>query len=151
MAKGQGTWNINEKHGLRFLLAPLSYSENGQLGQAARFAGQSYSAEIKLTQDSTSSSDDAIGLVPLLYLGGEYRFDDHWSLSADLDGLAGDPGRAIDLGIRLNYTVNERWKVGMGYRTLEGGDHGVYLADLSLSLHCRQIMEAPCSSTRKSS
>lgn len=157
----EGTWDIDEKHGLRFLLAPLSYSENGQLTEETRFAGKSYSsdervkaeytfnswrlgyryhwlarehwdfwvggtlkvrdAEIKLTQGGTSSSDDDLGLVPLLYLGGEYRFDDHWSLSADLDGLAGGPGRAIDLGIRLNYAVNEQWKVGLGYRTLEGG------------------------------
>lgn len=45
-------------------------------------------AEIKLTQGS--SSDDNFGLVPLLYLGREFRYDDHWSLSADLDGLAGE-------------------------------------------------------------
>jgi hypothetical protein len=157
----EGTWDINDKHGLRFLLAPLSYSESGQLETETRFAGQSYSpdesvkaeyrfnswrlgyryhwiahehwdlwvggtlkvrdAEIRLTQGDTSSKDDDIGLVPLLYLGGEYRISDHWSLSADLDGLAGGPGRAIDLGIRLNYTVDQQWKVGLGYRTLEGG------------------------------
>lgn len=157
----EGTWAINDKHGLRFLLAPLSYSESGKLQKETRFAGQSYNpdekvkakyrfnswrlgyryhwlvrenwdfwvggtlkvrdAEIKLTQGDISSKDDDIGLVPLLYLGGEYRFDDHWSLSADLDGLAGGPGRAIDLGIRLNYAVNERWQAGLGYRTLEGG------------------------------
>jgi len=157
----EGSWDINEKHGLRFLLAPLSYSENGQLEAETRFAGESYSpdetvkaeyrfnswrlgyryhwlaqeqwdfwvggtlkvrdAEIKLTQGDISSKDDDIGLVPLLYLGGEYRFDDHWSLSADFDGLAGGPGRAIDLGIRLNYAVNDQWRVGLGYRTLEGG------------------------------
>tara|TARA_R110000823_G_scaffold47903_20_gene122047 strand:+ start:22323 stop:22736 length:414 start_codon:yes stop_codon:yes gene_type:complete len=78
-------------------------------------------AEIKLTQGETTSSDDDLGLVPLLYLGGEYRFDNRWSLSADVDGLAGGSGRAIDLGVRLNYAVDEQWKVGLGYRTLEGG------------------------------
>lgn len=157
----EGTWDINEKHGLRFLLAPLSYSENGRLEEATRFAGGTFSpdedvkaeytfnswrlgyryhwfareqwdvwvggtlkvrdAEIKLSQGGVTSSDDDLGLVPLLYLGGEYRFNDHWSLSADLDGLAGGPGRAIDLGLRLNYTVNDQWGVGLGYRTLEGG------------------------------
>jgi len=157
----EGTWDINEKHGLRFLLAPLSYSENGRLDEVTRFAGETFSpdedveadytfnswrlgyryhwfareqwdfwvggtlkvrdAEIKLSQGGVTSSDDDLGLVPLLYLGGEYRFNDHWSLSADLDGLAGGPGRAIDLGIRLNYAVNDQWVVGLGYRTLEGG------------------------------
>ncbi len=78
-------------------------------------------AKIELAQGDTNSSDDDIGLVPLLYLAGEYRFGDDWSVSADLDGLAGGPGRAIDLGVRLNYEVSDSWKVGLGYRTLEGG------------------------------
>ncbi|MBT8446243.1 MAG: hypothetical protein HKO62_05375 [Gammaproteobacteria bacterium] len=78
-------------------------------------------AEIKLTQGATSSLDDDVGVVPLLYLGGEYRFDDRWSVAADVDGLAGGPGRAIDLGVRVNYRVGEQWQLGVGYRTLEGG------------------------------
>ncbi len=78
-------------------------------------------AEIKLRQGSVSSYDDDVGFVPLLHLAGEYRFDDRWSVAADLDALAGGPGRAIDLGVRVNYRLDDRWRVGLGYRTLEGG------------------------------
>lgn len=157
----EGIWNINENHGIRVLLAPLSYSENGVLPEETRFAGETYlpdektraeykfnswrvgyryqlydeenwkfwlggtlkvrDAKIELSQGTVSSSDDDVGLVPLLYLAGEYRLNEDWSISADLDGLAGGPGRAIDLGVRLNYTLSDDWQVGVGYRLLEGG------------------------------
>ena len=38
------TYQINDKHGLRFLLAPLSYTETGLLNTDVSFAGQSFSA-----------------------------------------------------------------------------------------------------------
>jgi hypothetical protein len=38
------TWNINERHGVRLLLAPLSYSETGSFDQPVIFAGESYEA-----------------------------------------------------------------------------------------------------------
>lgn len=78
-------------------------------------------AEIRLQQGDTTSSDDNVGVVPLLYLAGEYRLGDNWKLVADLDGLAGGPGRAIDLGVGLEYVFTEKWRLGAEYRTLEGG------------------------------
>ncbi|MFK7995834.1 MAG: hypothetical protein AB8B87_16985 [Granulosicoccus sp.] len=78
-------------------------------------------AEIKLTQNGASSSDDNVGFVPLLHLAGEYRFNSPLSISADLDGLAGGPGRAIDLGIGLNYQTTDTLRLGVEVRTLEGG------------------------------
>lgn len=157
----EGTWDITDKHGLRFLVAPLSYSEKGRLDKETRFDGETFSpdtqvkaqyrfnswrvgyryhwfareqwdlwvggtlkvrdARVRLSQDNNSAQDDDVGLVPLLYLGGEYRLDDRWSIAADLDGLAGGPGRAIDLGIRLHCAMDDNWTFGLGYRTLEGG------------------------------
>jgi len=159
--RAEGIWSINDKHGVRILLAPFSYSENGKLKKETRFAGATYSpddpvkasytfntwrlgyryhlyaesdwdfwigatllirdAGIKLSQAGVSSQDDNVGAVPLLYLAGSYRFDQHWSIAADLDGLAGGPGRAIDLGVRINYQLHDDWQLGLGYRTLEGG------------------------------
>lgn len=159
--RAEGIWSISDKHGMRVVLAPFSYSENGKLKQETRFAGATYSpdspvkarytfntwrlgyryhlyaqpnwdfwlgatllirdAGIKLNQAGVSSQDDNVGAVPLLYLAGNYRFDEHWSLAADLDGLAGGPGRAIDLGVRINYQLDDDWQLGLGYRTLEGG------------------------------
>ncbi len=78
-------------------------------------------AKIELTQGSTKARDDDLGFVPLLYLAGEYRFAQRWSLRFDFDGLAGGPGRALDLGVKLGYDIDERWRISAGYRTLEGG------------------------------
>lgn len=36
------TWNINDRHSLRGLLAPLSYTETGSFGVPIDFAGESY-------------------------------------------------------------------------------------------------------------
>lgn len=157
----EGIWNVNDKHALRLLLAPLSYSERGRISDTVRFAGATYDpgqnikgeyrfnswragyryhlrardtwdlwiggtlkvrdAEIKLSQGPINRSDDNVGIVPLLYLAGEYRFQGTWSFSADLDGLAGGPGRAIDLGVSLNYAPARQWRLGVEYRVLEGG------------------------------
>lgn len=157
----EGIWTINDRHGLRVMLAPLSYSETGRIDQPVQFAGEAYStaaplqaeyrfnswrvgyryrlhagerstfwvggklkvrdAEIRLEQGSVSSSDDDLGVIPLLYLAGEYRLGSRWMLAADLDGLAGGPGRAIDLGASMNYQISEPWRVGLEFRLLEGG------------------------------
>jgi hypothetical protein len=78
-------------------------------------------AEIELRQGDTDASDDDLGVLPLLYLAGEYRFNERWRFQFDFDGLAGGPGRAIDLSLKLGYEVNDRWRVSAGYRGLEGG------------------------------
>ena len=36
-------------------------------------------------------------------------------------GSAGGPGRLFDVALKLDYEVNDNWRVGGGYRTLEGG------------------------------
>jgi hypothetical protein len=36
------TWNLNDRHGLRVLLAPLSYTETGTFDEPVDFAGASY-------------------------------------------------------------------------------------------------------------
>jgi hypothetical protein len=155
------TWNINQKHGLRLLLAPLSYTETGIFDDAVLFAGEAYEAgipteatyqfnswrlsyrykfkngerwqlwigatvkirdaKIELRQGDTTSRDTDLGFVPLLYFGADWRFAEKWHFIADLDGLAGGPGRAIDLALKIGYDINERWSVTAGYRTVEGG------------------------------
>jgi hypothetical protein len=154
-------WDIDERHGVRLVLAPLSYDERGTLDADVAFADENFTAgsdleasytfnswrigyryrfydqgpwdlwvgatakvrdaEIRLEQGDTVGQDDDVGFVPLLYLAARYRFNDRWSFAADFDGLAGGPGRALDLGLRLNYHVDDRLAVGAGYRGLEGG------------------------------
>jgi len=156
-----GLWRINDRHGLRVLLAPLSYTETGTTLGEVKFAGQRFDAtapirasyqfnswrisyryhlvnrtdwdlwlggtlkirdaEIRLRQGQVTATDDDLGVVPLFYLASRYRLTRRWSINAELDALAGGPGRAIDLGLRLDYDLTERWRIGLGYRGLEGG------------------------------
>jgi hypothetical protein len=57
----------------------------------------------------------------LAHFAAVYRISDRWHLLADLDALAGGPGRAIDLALKVGYDVSDRWTVTAGYRTVEGG------------------------------
>jgi len=78
-------------------------------------------AEIRLVQGDTVSFKDDLGIVPLLYVAGRYKLGNRWSVGADLDGLAGGPGRAIDLGLAVDFAISERWRVGGELRVLDGG------------------------------
>ncbi|MDX2437422.1 MAG: hypothetical protein QNL88_10270, partial [Acidobacteriota bacterium] len=44
-----------------------------------------------------------------------------WHALFDFEGLAGGPGRAIDLSLKVGYDINESWAVTAGYRMVEGG------------------------------
>jgi hypothetical protein len=155
------TWNINQRHGLRALLAPLSYTETGIFDEPVRFVGESYlpgvpteatyefnswrlsyryrfhdgkrwtwwvgftakirDAKVELRQGDTTSRDTNVGFVPLAHISADWRFAERWHLLFDLDALAGGPGRAEDLALKLAYDLNDRWTLTGGYRTVEGG------------------------------
>lgn len=155
------TWNVNNRHSLRALLAPLSYTETGTFAEPVNFAGATYlpgqpvdatykfnswrigyryrftdrqrvklwvgftakirDAKIQLSQGSTTSRDTDVGFVPLLNLGANWRFAPKWHLLFDFDGLAGGPGRAFDVALKLGRDLSERWRITGGYRTVEGG------------------------------
>jgi hypothetical protein len=155
------TWNMNEKHSFRGVIAPLSYTETGRIDEDVFFVDQQFTAgdpveasyrfnsyrltyryrfhdsdewtwwvggtafirdaEIKLRQGDVEAADDNIGFVPLLHLGANWRLSDQWRAILELDALAGGPGRAIDLGLKLGYDVSDDWSVTAGYRTVEGG------------------------------
>jgi hypothetical protein len=155
------TWNINRRHSLRALLAPLSFTETGTFAEPVDFAGESYEvgtpvdgtykfnswrlgyryrfsdseklslfvgftakirdAKIELSQAGTASKKTDIGFVPLLNFGADWNFTHAWSLLFDFDGLAGGPGRAFDVALKLGYDLGDRWRIAAGYRTVEGG------------------------------
>ncbi len=160
-ARAYLTWNISERHGIRALLAPLSYTETGTFDEPVNFVGETYlpgvpteatyqfnswrltyryqfhrgnrwnwwvgftakvrDAKIELRQGDTSSMDSDVGFVPLLHLAADWRFADRWHLLLDLDALAGGPGRAEDLGLKVGFDINDQWTLTAGYRTVEGG------------------------------
>lgn len=155
------TWNFKQRHSLRVLAAPLSYTESGLFDETVDFAGESYEAglpveatyqfnswrvgyrwrfkdgerlklwlgftakirdaKIALFQGDTSSEDTDVGFVPLFSFAADYRVADRWHLLFDFEGLAGGPGRAFDVALKVGYDFNDRWGLTAGYRTVEGG------------------------------
>ena len=78
-------------------------------------------AEIALEQGETRRSRKDLGLVPLIHLYGEYRFNEQVSAILDLEGAWAPMGRAVDAAIMARYEFDSGWYVAPGYRTLEGG------------------------------
>lgn len=155
------TWNLNQKHSLRLLAAPLSYTETGIFDDTVNFAGETYEpgtpldatyqfnswrvgyrwkfrdgdrwklwlgftakvrdAKIELHQGGTTSKDTDVGFVPLLAFAADYQLSDRWRAIFDFEGLAGGPGRAFDVALKVGYDINQRWSLTAGYRTVEGG------------------------------
>lgn len=78
-------------------------------------------AEIRLQQGSAVASERNTGLVPLLNIYGEGSIARGFMYEVELDGLAGGPGRAIDLSLRLKRQINADTTAFVGLRMLEGG------------------------------
>jgi len=155
------TWNINDRHSLRLLAAPLSITETAVLNSPVTFSGKDFNsgisteatykfnswritynyrfyenqrftwrigftakirdAKIRLEQNGKSAEKTDVGFVPLLNLIGKYRISEKWELLFDADALAGGPGRAEDVSLKLCYNLSPNWRLKAGYRTLEGG------------------------------
>jgi hypothetical protein len=78
-------------------------------------------AKIELEQAGQNASDSNLGVAPLLNFSTEWAFARRWAAIFDFEGLAGGPGRALDLALKLRYDLTDRWSIGGGYRMLEGG------------------------------
>ena len=154
-------WNIRERHGLRFIVAPLRIDGTGTFDQPVSFAGANFApntatkgtykfdtyrlgyrylflnkkawqlriggtlllrdAKIELEQAGVKASDSNVGVAPLLNFSADWAFARRWTAILDFEGLAGGPGRALDLALKVRYDLTDRWNVGGGFRTLEGG------------------------------
>ena len=78
-------------------------------------------ARIALAQEGVAAEDTDVGVVPLLYVGGEARWPGGWQLRLDFEGLGASQGRAFDIAAKLGYAFSDRWDLSVGYRTIEGG------------------------------
>ncbi|HSW38430.1 MAG TPA: hypothetical protein VLL97_02935 [Acidobacteriota bacterium] len=83
--------------------------------------GKIRDAKIALDDRLTSAENTDLGLVPLVHLDARYRFAPRWNLHLNMDGLAAPQGRAFDISLKVNYDLSPQWRVGAGYRMLEGG------------------------------
>ncbi len=57
----------------------------------------------------------------MLHLAGRYKMSQSWYLNLDLDALAGGPGRAEDVALKLGWQIAPKVAWELGYRTVEGG------------------------------
>lgn len=78
-------------------------------------------ASIRLRNASNEASKDNTGFVPLLHAGFERQLAPRWSVQGDIDALAGGPGYAVDVGLRLARELSPRWRLHAGVRYLDGG------------------------------
>ncbi len=154
-------YQIDPRHGVRAVIAPLTISETGTLDESVVFGGQTFAAgartkakytfnsyrltyryllwccddwslhvgatakirdaQIELSQGGTTRRTTDLGFVPLLHVGFEKRIAPRWRFTADLDAAAAPQGRAFDFAAKLHYDIDDRWSIGAGYRTIEGG------------------------------
>lgn len=85
------------------------------------FTAKIRDARIALEQDGRTAAKDDIGFVPLLHLAADWRVAPGWQVVFDADALAGGPGRAEDVTLKLARDVGERVRLAAGYRLVEGG------------------------------
>jgi hypothetical protein len=85
------------------------------------FTAKVRAAEISLTQGTTSTSFDNLGVVPLIHLDAEYRLSDNFNLLFDFDGLISTQGSALDGGLYALYSVDSKTSLFVGARMLDGG------------------------------
>lgn len=78
-------------------------------------------ASIRVSGAGRSDERDDLGLVPLFYGGARWDGGGPLAFDAELDGLAGPQGRAIDLALRLEWAASERFRPYLAYRLLDGG------------------------------
>jgi hypothetical protein len=96
------------------------------------FSAKVRDAYVDLSNPVESSRYSNVGFVPLLHLGWDWKFTDLWTLSSELEGLAGGPGRAFDGRLDIGKSLDEKSKVSGGYRFVEGGANTAKVKNFAL-------------------
>lgn len=76
-----------------------------------------------------------LGGLPQVHFAGEGRLADKWRLAFDADGPTTLRGRALDLGLRVSYSLSPNFSLYGGYRLTDQSAEGddVYAAGLANS------------------
>lgn len=85
------------------------------------FTAKIRDAKIELKQGATTSKKTDLGFVPLLHVSADWHFTRQWLLLLDVEALAGGPGRAEDVSLKISREMSQRWSLSAGYRLVEGG------------------------------
>jgi hypothetical protein len=80
-----------------------------------------------------SAESQQFGSLPLLHVAGEGQWTPRWRLAFALDGLTTGRGRALDLGVSVNYLWSRGMSVYGGYQLTDavGDAEGYYGVGLS--------------------
>ncbi|MCG6949273.1 MAG: hypothetical protein LJE93_10210 [Acidobacteria bacterium] len=124
------TWNINRRHSLRVLAAPLSYTESGIFDERVEFAGESYEAVLPVEATYQFNS---------WRVGYRYQFKDgeRWDLWVGFTAKIRDAKIALSQGgtssedtdvgfvpllsFAANYRFADRWYLVFDFEGLAGG------------------------------
>jgi hypothetical protein len=115
-----GTFKFNSYR----LSYTYSFFRRPEIELAAGLTGKVRDAYIKLENDERSAARTNLGFVPLIHLYARWHFAPPFSLLLDGDGLAAPQGRAEDFLLALDYSLDEKTDIRLGYRLLEGGSDG---------------------------
>jgi hypothetical protein len=132
------------RHELRLSAAPTAFDAI-VLGGEASFAldapratyrytlmeRPSWSWKVGLTSNLRDAAEPAragvseararFGAVPLMHVAGEARLAQRWQLFVDADGIMTQRGRALDIGMRVNYRLSPSFSLYGGWRVSESG------------------------------
>ena len=78
-------------------------------------------AEVSLTQNGRTVTDDNMGIVPMINYQFAWRFAPHFSLYSEGDDLGVSQGYAVDVTAALQWHATENLAFRVGYRILDGG------------------------------
>ena len=65
---------------------------------------------------AASLTPPRFGGLPLLHFAGEGRLSPRWTMAFDADGLVTGRGRALDVGVRVDYSLSRAFTLFGGYR-----------------------------------
>ncbi len=124
------TWNVNEKHGLRVLAAPLSITETGTLRSPVTFAGGDFTADTPLDATYTFNSYRLTYRYQLrntdqsrVWIGvtGKVRDATVQLEQGSVSTRKDDLGFVPLLHVAADWRLTSRWQLGTDIDALAGG------------------------------
>ena len=112
---------VNYKFNSYRLTYFYSYWQSGKSFLNLGVTGKIRDAEIEFKQPSQKASYDNVGFVPLLFVEYQAPIGSDWLFHTNIDAAAAPQGRAIDLTVKFRRPFMEKYKLGFGLRSLEGG------------------------------
>lgn len=59
--------------------------------------------------------------LPFVHASVERRFGERWSVVADVDAMTTAPGRGLDVGVSVGFSLDRNWSLLAAYRSMDPG------------------------------